>query len=89
MLTRKCDAGLVDHSVTLLTRAGCTTCAAAEAEVRRICDELDIAWSTIDVDEDPELRAEYGDRVPVILVDGREHGYWTVEEDRLRRTLSR
>ncbi len=77
------------HSVTLLTRVGCTICAAAEADVRRICGELDVPWSTVDVDEDPELRAEYGDRVPVILVDGREHGYWTVEEDRLRRTLSR
>lgn len=82
------------HSVTLLTRVGCTTCAAAEADVRRICDELDVPWSNVDVDEDPELRAEYGDRVPVILVDGHEHGYWAhgywaVEEDRLRRALSR
>ena len=34
------------------------------------------------------LRAEYGDRVPVILVDGREHGFWTVEEPRLRAALA-
>jgi hypothetical protein len=40
-----------------------------------------------DVDSDRELRAEYGDRVPVILVDGEEHGYWSVEEDRLRAAL--
>ena len=25
-------------------------------------------------------QAEYSDRVPVILIDGREHGYWRVEE---------
>jgi len=24
----------------------------------------------------------------VILLDGREHGYWRVEEDRLRRDLA-
>ena len=46
------------------------------------------SWSTVDVDADPDDRAEYGDRVPVILVDGVEHGYYRVEPDRLRRALS-
>jgi hypothetical protein len=39
------------------------------------------------VDADPQLASEYGDRVPVVLVDGKEHGYWRVEEARLRRAL--
>jgi len=43
----------------------------------------------LDVDSDPELQAEYWDRVPVILLDGKEHGYWRVEEDRLLRDLGR
>ncbi|MGH3518464.1 MAG: glutaredoxin family protein [Haloechinothrix sp.] len=60
----------------------------AERDVERICAELGVQWMVMDVDSDPELRAEYGDRVPVILVDGAEHGYWKVEEDRLRRALS-
>jgi hypothetical protein len=47
-----------------------------------------VEWSAADVDSDPEWRAEYGDRVPVILIDGDEHGYWTVDEDRLRQALS-
>lgn len=42
----------------------------------------------MDDDSDPELRAEYGDQVPVILIDGAEHGYWKVEEARLRAALS-
>lgn len=79
----------MSHQVTLLTRAECTACAAAEADVRRICDELGVPWATSDVDADRELRAEYGDRVPVILIDGREHGYWKVEEERFRRALAR
>ena len=41
----------------------------------------------VDVDTDPELQAEYGDRVPVVLLDGREHSYFTVDVDRLRRDL--
>lgn len=74
--------------VTVMSRQGCHACEAAEADVRRICAELGVGWSVEDVDTDPELRGEYGDRVPVILVDGAEHGYWRVEEDRLRAALA-
>lgn len=74
--------------VTLLTRVDCPACAAAAADVRRICAELHVDWTAEDVDADPELRAEYGDRVPVILIDGIEHGYWKVEEDRFRAALT-
>ncbi|MEU6270557.1 glutaredoxin family protein [Saccharopolyspora shandongensis] len=77
------------HEVTVMTREGCHSCADAISDVRRICAELDVSWSEQDVDTDPELRAEYGDRVPVILIDGVEHGYWKVEEDRFRRALAR
>ena len=79
----------MSHQVTLVTRVGCHACEAAEAEVARICGDLAVSWSTVDVDGDTDLRAEYGDRVPVILVDGTEHGYWEVEEKRLRAALAR
>jgi hypothetical protein len=59
----------------------------ARDALARICGELDVPWTEHDVDADAELRAEYGDRVPVILVDDVEHGFWRVEEDRLRRAL--
>ena len=75
------------HRVTVYTRAGCGLCATAEADVARICADVGAGWTTVDVDSDPELRAEYGDRVPVIEVDGREHGFWRVEEERLRAAL--
>jgi glutaredoxin len=75
--------------VTVVTRNGCHLCEVAEADVERICADLDVPWEVTDVDADPELRAEYGELVPVILIDGEEHGYWRVEEDRLRAALTR
>jgi glutaredoxin len=78
-----------DHRLTLLTRAGCHLCAAARVTLGRVAAELGTPWDEVDVDGDRELRAEYGDRVPVILLDGAEHGYWQVEECRLRRALGR
>ncbi|GGF95817.1 hypothetical protein GCM10007304_07110 [Rhodococcoides trifolii] len=54
--------------------------------------EYGLTVTVIDVDEaastDPELRAEYGDRLPVVLLDGAEHSYWDVDEVRLRRDLT-
>jgi glutaredoxin len=77
------------HRVTVYTRAGCSLCVTAEADVARICGELGVGWVAVDVDTDPELRAEYGDRVPVVAIDGREHGFFRVEEARLREDLAR
>lgn len=73
--------------VVLMVRAGCHLCAAAEADLVRILPDYGLRATLVDVDADPELRAEYGDRVPVVLLDGREHGYWEIEEGRLRRAL--
>lgn len=73
--------------VQVMTRRECSLCAKALEAVGRICGELGVGWSSTDVDTDAELRAEYGDRVPVILIDGREHGFWQVEEERLRAAL--
>ena len=77
-----------DRHVTLITRAGCHLCAEAEQLLVRLRDELGFALEAVDVDADPARRAEYSDRVPVILIDGKEHGYWRVEEPRFRAALS-
>lgn len=77
------------HVVTLITRAGCHLCEEAEQLLRRLSGELGFGYREVDVDGSPVLRDEYSDRVPVILLDGKEHGYWRVEEARLRKALAR
>ncbi len=71
--------------LTLITRPGCHLCDVA----REALDRIGEPWTELDVESQIELEREYGDRVPVILLDGKEHGYWRVEEDRLRRDLAR
>jgi hypothetical protein len=81
------------HAVTLLTRTGCGLCTVALERLRVICADYGIEPGAVDVDEaaatDPGLRAEYGDRLPVVLLDGREHSYFDVDEPRLRADLAR
>lgn len=74
--------------VTLLGRAGCHLCDEARAVVLEVAGRTGARVTEVDVDDDPELRAEYGDMVPVVLVDGVQHGYYTVDPDRLARALS-
>ena len=75
--------------LVLLTRPGCHLCEVAKEAMARVAAESGETFQERDVDADPELAAEYGDRVPVVLLDGREHGYWRVEEERLLRDLRR
>ncbi len=77
----------------LLTRDGCTICTGAAARLAELADELGFTLAVTDVDAaanagDPGLRAEFGDRLPVVLLDGREHSYWEIDEPRLRADLA-
>ena len=73
--------------VQLLTREGCHLCLVAAETLTRVAAEAGLGVELVDVDGDVELRAEYGDRVPVVLLDGREHSHFTVDVPRLRRDL--
>ena len=82
----------MNRQVELLTREGCTICTAAATRLRQLADELGFELSLTDVDAaaaagDSALRAEFGDRLPVVLLDGAEHSYWEVDEPRLRADL--
>ncbi|AUH70008.1 MULTISPECIES: glutaredoxin family protein [Gordonia] len=75
-----------------MSRTGCSACARAEEELRGILADYGLAMQVIDVDRraregDPLPRAEYGDRLPVVVLNGVEHSYWEVDEGRLRADL--
>jgi glutaredoxin len=75
------------RTVELLSRPGCHLCDGARRLVERVTAEAGVGWTETDVDADPALRAEFGDLVPVVRVDGKELGYWRIDEGRLRRAL--
>lgn len=74
-------------TVELMVRKDCHLCDLARAALERILPDYGIVATITDIDQDQELRAEFGDRVPVTLVNGSEHGYFDVDESRLRRSL--
>ncbi len=58
-------------TVTLYTRAGCCLCDSAKADLLAVKTRHDFRLETVDVDEDPDLVARYGDCVPVVALNGR------------------
>ena len=73
--------------IVLLTRPGCHLCDDARVVVERVAADLGVAWAEVSIEDDPDLRAEYAEQIPVTFVDGRQHDYWRVDAQRLRRAL--
>ena len=78
--------------VVLYGRAGCHLCNEAREVVRTVCDETGAVWSEVDIDTAQlpgrDLVDELGELVPVVEVDGVQQGYWRIDANRLRRTLT-
>ena len=75
------------HSITLLSRPGCHLCDEARAVIARVAGELKVPWTERDITRSADDEREYGEMIPVTLVDGVQHDFWRVDEHRLRRAL--
>jgi glutaredoxin len=73
--------------LTLYTRPGCHLCEDAKAALARVEAATGEGFTEVNIEGEDALEEEYGFRIPVLLLDGKEHGYWRVEEDRLLRDL--
>jgi hypothetical protein len=76
-----------DTRITLIGKAGCHLCDAAREIVAKVAADLGVGWVEYDINEDPKLKEDYWDLIPVTLVDGRRHDFWKVDEARLRAAL--
>lgn len=75
------------HQITLLSRPGCHLCEEARAVIERVAAELGVSWSERDITRSDEDMRLYSDMIPVTFVDGVQHDFWRVSEDRLRAAL--
>lgn len=75
--------------VTLYSRPGCHLCEIARAVIAEVCADLGEEYDEISIDDDPALQSRFGEEIPVIFVDGRQHDFWRVDESRLRTALTR
>ena len=77
-----------DRVVTLVRKPGCHLCDDAQSVVEKVCGEVGASWESKDISHDPQLHDQYWEQIPVVLVDGRQHTFWRVDEQRLRKALT-
>lgn len=75
--------------ITVYSRNNCHLCGVALNRIESVSAEMGVAVDIeeIQIDDDPELEAEYGDRVPVVYVDDTLEFTYTVDTDALAATL--
>ncbi|WP_424878798.1 glutaredoxin family protein [Streptomyces sp. SLBN-8D4] len=77
-----------DRLVTLIRKPGCHLCDDAQVVIEKVCGDLGVPWEYKDIDRDPQLHDQYWEQIPVVLVDGEQHTFWRVDEERLRKALT-
>jgi Glutaredoxin-like domain (DUF836) len=74
--------------ITLLSRPGCHLCDDAREVVSRVAADLGVAWEERDITGSGRDLREYSEMIPVTLINGVQHDFWRVNEQRLRAALA-
>ncbi|WP_307864496.1 glutaredoxin family protein [Allobranchiibius sp. CTAmp26] len=77
-----------DPRITLIGKPGCHLCDEARAVIAAVAADTGVGWVEVSILDDPALREQYAEQIPVTLVDGAQHDYWRVDEKRLRAALA-
>jgi Glutaredoxin-like domain (DUF836) len=76
-------------ALILYTRKDCCLCEEMKEVVRRVAESFTLTLEELDVDSSGELQEQYGNEVPVLLVNGRKAFKYRVTakelENRLRK----
>ena len=75
--------------ITLYGKPGCHLCETARTVVERVRADHGFELEEVDVSVDPVLHVRYGERIPVLELDGEELFEFFVQEHSLRERLDR
>jgi glutaredoxin len=68
--------------VTVYSRSGCHLCEIAIDRINSVINDYDFTINIVLIDNDSELEKEFGEQVPVILIDNKIHDYWRIDLER-------
>ena len=73
--------------VEIFGKPDCHLCEVAKARLHELQRQWGFELHEVNIAQDPRLQAEYGERIPVIRVNGELAGKFRIDEARLRRKL--
>ena len=68
--------------VTIYSRTGCHLCEIVIDKIKSIKNEFNFDLQIKLIDNSLDLEKEYGEQVPVIMIDDKVHDYWWVDLER-------
>jgi len=77
----------MESRLVLIGKPECHLCENARLIIAKVCAELGVTWSELSIMDDPQLADQYFESIPVVLIDGKVHDKWRVDEQRLRTAL--
>ena len=75
------------RKVTVISRTGCHLCEIAIDKINFVKNQLKFDLEIKLINDLPELEQEYGEQVPVILIDNKIHDYWRVDIERFTKAI--
>ena len=73
--------------VTIYSKPGCHLCDVAAEVIEKVRADVPFTVEKVDIRDDHDLMTLYGERIPVIHINGRPAFQYKVDESRFRRLL--
>jgi glutaredoxin len=73
--------------VVMYTRQGCHLCDEAWGMLRELSQRYPLQLETVDVDSAADLQQRHGERVPVLVINGKERMWGRINRVLLERQL--
>lgn len=76
--------------LTLIGKPGCHLCDEAREAIEAVrAAEGGVPTELVELDilQDAALAAKYAEEIPVVLVNGRKHSFWRVDQTRLTTAI--
>ena len=74
-------------NVTVYSRSGCHLCEIAIDRINSVKKDYEFSLEILLIDNNNELEKEFGEQVPVIMIDDAIHDYWRVDLERFTKAI--
>jgi len=75
------------HQVCIYSKPGCHLCEEVKEVLCRCAERNSLIINEVDISKDPTLLREYGHRIPVVTIDGKEISRHLLQEHKLLKVL--
>jgi len=74
-------------TIEIMTKSGCCLCDDAREIIEQVIAEIPVEIKMTDIESDPVLFERYSEKIPVVLINGKESFVYKVHPITLRKKL--